>query len=73
MEKNCDGRVEGIPIDSVRLWGRRRETAVWTKAEDGCVKEGRAGKRQWRSGLLPGIDNLDVKSYIRCVCLAVTY
>lgn len=31
-EKNCDGRVEGIPIDSVRLWGRTREAAVWTKS-----------------------------------------
>lgn len=53
--------------------GEREKRRAGPRGEDGCEKEGRAGKRQQRSGLLPGIDNLDVKSYIRCVCLAVTY
>lgn len=41
-----------------------RVEAVETRGED----TGSGG-----SGFIPGIDNLDVKSYIRWMCLSLTY
>ncbi len=46
--------------------------AVETRGEDRCVKAGRE-TRSGGSGFMPRIDNLDVKSHIRWMCLSVTY
>lgn len=44
------------------------------RGEDRCEKRERGLEtRSEGSGFMPRIDNLDVKSYIRCMCLSVTY
>lgn len=46
--------------------------AVETRGEDRHEKETRQ-ETSGGSGFMPRIDNLDVKSYIRRMCLSVTY
>lgn len=52
---------------------KERLEAVETRGEDRCEKEAGQEGRSGRSGFMPRIDNLDVKSYIRWTCLSVTY
>ena len=47
--------------------------AVETRGEDRCEKEAGRETQSGGSGFMPRIDNLDVKSYIRWMCLSVTY
>lgn len=41
--------------------------------ENDVKRKGGQWVRSEGSGFSPRIDNLDVKSYIRCMCLSVTY
>lgn len=50
-----------------------RVEAVETRGEDGWEKEAGQETGSGGSGFMPRIDNLDVKSYIRRMCLSVTY
>lgn len=50
-----------------------RVEAVETRGEDRREKETGRETRSGGSGFTPRIDNLDVKSYIRRMCLSVTY
>lgn len=50
-----------------------RVEAVETRGEDRCEKETEQETWSGGSGFMPRIDNLDVKSYIRRMCLSVTY
>lgn len=47
--------------------------AFETRGEDRFEKETGQETRSGGSGFMPRIDNLDVKSYIRRMCLSVTY
>ena len=50
-----------------------RVEAVERRGEDRYEKETVQETRSGGSGFMPRIDNLDVKSYIRRMCLSVTY
>lgn len=53
--------------------GKEKVEAVETREEDICEKEKGRETRSGGSDFMPRIDNLDVKSYIRRMCLSVTY
>lgn len=53
--------------------GKGRVETVEMRGEDRCIKEPELETQSAGSGFMPKIDNLDVKSYIRCMCLSVTY
>lgn len=50
-----------------------REYKMWRRITSGSHWEARIDTRSGPSGFMPKIDTLDVKSYIRRMCLFVTY
>lgn len=65
--KRANKRVKSVEKEEDRV------EAVERRGEDRYEKETVQETRSGGSGFMPRIDNLDVKSYIRRMCLSVTY
>ena len=61
--------------EKIRVWRRRKTEWKQLRREGRMDVRRRLGKNTGSggSGFMPRIDNLDVKSYIRWMCLSVTY
>lgn len=73
MKEQASEREESKTENTSAEKEKDRVEAVETRGEDGWEKEAGQETGSGGSGFMPRIDNLDVKSYIRRMCLSVTY